>query len=311
MYCVLCTWHLPSCACSFAGFPIHFPALPAAYPSSFASSVSLASQHPHLLARTLSQSLLATCAMSFLSTPALRRRALATNRMSVIPSLLLSHPSNPPHLFTAPAARRTIWTGTLYAKANAMIAESSSSAGPSPTPSSPLPSPLNPSASETAAENLASSHVSLGNPAFSPSSSSSFATPPNPYYPTDIPSREALNLPPDLTLVDYGAFPIPDNVSSFANFFLHNPFPVPDWWTIGPYTTTIILSTIALRLAVTLPVTLWSRERERRLREEVMPIWKEYAARPIATWKAEAKADGFADRQLKKYIDDKVSTERD
>ncbi len=58
------------------------------------------------------------------------------------------------------------------------------------------------------------------------------------------------------------------SLTTLSEFLLLHPLPTPS----GPsYAITIILVTLLVRTTTTLPTTLWSRARGRRLREEVKP----------------------------------------
>lgn len=90
------------------------------------------------------------------------------------------------------------------------------------------------------------------------------SAPPPPPPPAPSPS------PPSDDLLDASAFQPDqsiDQFSAFAHVLIDHPFPVGPY----PYLTTIVLSTLALRLAFTLPATIWAHRRETRMKEVALP----------------------------------------
>lgn len=90
------------------------------------------------------------------------------------------------------------------------------------------------------------------------------SAPPPPLPPAPSPSS------PSDDLLDASAFQPDqsiDQFSAFAHVLIDHPFPVGPY----PYLTTIVLSTLALRLAFTLPATIWAHRRETRMKEVALP----------------------------------------
>lgn len=89
-----------------------------------------------------------------------------------------------------------------------------------------------------------------------------------------------------------------------AHLLLDHPWPFLS--PLPPYMTTIVLATIFLRLAVTLPVTLWARRREIRLKEIALP--------ELTTFRNEAREglvdgcrrEGYSHDQYNALLKDRV-----
>lgn len=94
------------------------------------------------------------------------------------------------------------------------------------------------------------------------------------------------------------SLPTGETFLPLSQFLLDHPFPT--------YASSIILTTIFLRTLVTLPITVWSRKRMRRMRELVQPemkLWNEKLAVKLVgeSRKAGLDFEGYK-KELKRQV---------
>lgn len=88
-------------------------------------------------------------------------------------------------------------------------------------------------------------------------------------------------------------------MTNLSELLLTHPFPT--------YTSTIILLTVAVRTAFTLPVTIWARGRMQRMRELVRPEMERVNARLAVEVAKESRRKGVGYDEYKKELKRQVS----
>jgi hypothetical protein len=97
-----------------------------------------------------------------------------------------------------------------------------------------------------------------------------------------------------------------DSIGSFAaHLLLDHPWPF--YSPLPPYMTTIVLTAVVLRLAITLPVTLWARRREIRLKEVAVPELTQFQNEAREGLVDGCRREGYSREQYKKLLAERVS----
>ncbi|CDZ97385.1 Inner membrane protein translocase involved in respiratory chain assembly [Phaffia rhodozyma] len=97
------------------------------------------------------------------------------------------------------------------------------------------------------------------------------------------------------------------NPSWLAHLLIDHPWPFPS--PLPPYSTTIIVSCIALRFLITVPVSVWARRREAKLKEKAMPMLMHFRDKARLEVVPGCRKEGYSHEQYLTFVKERISAE--